>query len=146
MHGELKRASLYEPVFKDVAVARSMARALQDHGPRKTARAVFRESPIHLICRKEEPADGHDLDQVGLVVTDWNNSTTVAGIARKNGTTTVTDVRPGDKLLKIDDLDTASATRGQILQALHGRPGYVRHLLLERNGRQILVDSRVTGF
>ena len=43
-------------------------------------------------------------------------------------------------------LDTATATRGEILAALHGRPGEVKHLLIERQGRRVTVDSIVTAF
>ena len=60
--------------------------------------------------------------------------------------TSVQNVRPGDKLLRIDALETRHASWGGIYAALHSKPGGVRHLLLERNGIQLKVPATVTEF
>jgi C-terminal processing protease CtpA/Prc len=59
---------------------------------------------------------------------------------------TIQNVQPGDKLLRIDGLETKHASWGAIYAALHGKPGEVRHLLLERNGIQLKVAATVIAF
>jgi hypothetical protein len=96
--------------------------------------------------QQQSPLETHDLDQVGLILSHWGSVTTVAGIAFKNGSATVDGVRTGDKLLRIDGLDTAKATRGELLQALHGNPGENRRLVVDRDGRQHEFTVPVTRF
>jgi len=48
--------------------------------------------------------------------------------------------------VKIDDLDVSIATRGAIFAALHGEPGSLRMLVLERDGRQLTLPAKVTAF
>jgi hypothetical protein len=43
-------------------------------------------------------------------------------------------------------LTADGATRGQILSALHGKPGERRHLVLDRGGKRIDVNATVTAF
>ena len=95
---------------------------------------------------QQTPLDTHDLDQVGLTLAREKGITTVVGIARKNGADTVGGIAVGDKLLKIDGHDTLAMTRGELLAALHGRPGETRLLTLERDGKQFEIDAQVTGF
>lgn len=71
---------------------------------------------------------------------------TVTGIAAKNGAPTVSGAAVGDRLLKIGELDTSTASRGEMLAALHGKPGEMNRLLLERDGQRIELDAPVTGF
>jgi C-terminal processing protease CtpA/Prc len=68
----------------------------------------------------------------------------VAAVASKNGKATVEGVRPGDKLIRIDRLETTDATWGQIYDALHGKPGETRVLILSRGATHFTVASRVT--
>jgi C-terminal processing protease CtpA/Prc len=70
----------------------------------------------------------------------------VATVATKNGKPTVENVSPGDKLIRVGELETKRATRGGIYEALHGKPGEIRVLLLERNGNRITVPVRVAAF
>ena len=95
---------------------------------------------------QQAPLDGRDLDQVGLTLSRFKGVTTVAGIARKNATDTVAGVAAGDTLVKIDGRDTRSMTRGALLSALHGTPGAIRRLTLERDGKQFDLDAKVTAF
>ena len=92
------------------------------------------------------PFDTHDLDQVGIVLGRAKGVVTVTGIAAKNGQPTVSGVAVGDRLLKIGELDTAAASRGEMLAALHGKPGESKRLTLERAGQRIEIDVAVTGF
>ena len=87
-----------------------------------------------------------DLDQVGLILARRNGVTTVAGIAQKDGADTVSGVQPGDTLLKIDGIATPPLTRGELLAALHGKSGEIKHLTLEREANEFEVDVLVTAF
>ena len=95
---------------------------------------------------QQAPLDTDDLDQVGITLAHIKGVTTVAGIAQRDGRPTVTGVEPGDVLLKIGDTPTAGATRGELLAALHGKPGEIKHLALERDGKAVTVDAPVTAF
>ena len=96
--------------------------------------------------QRQAPLDSHELDQVGLTLARENAITTIAGIAQKNGAGTVSGAAVGDKLLKIDGRDTAPMTRGELLDALHGKPGELRRLTLERDGKPLEIDAAVTAF
>lgn len=92
--------------------------------------------------------DPHDLDQVGITLEtrDTEEGYFVAGVAKKNGRSTVEGVQVGDKLIQVDQLRVAGATRGAIFSALHGRPGTARSLILERAGTQFRLRATVSAF
>jgi hypothetical protein len=98
--------------------------------------------------QQENALDPHDLDQVGVTLETHDNEKGyfVAGIAEKDGKLTVQGVRPGDKLLEVDGLRLANATQGAILSSLHGRPGTMRTLVLERDGKQLTIQAKTTEF
>ncbi len=85
-----------------------------------------------------------DLDIVGLTLRPESDGTfTVAGVVARAGGPTVSGVQPGDKLLSVDALAVANATMGTIVNALRGRPGETRVLVLERGGKKVTVRARV---
>ena len=90
--------------------------------------------------------DPHDLDQVGLTLESKTHEFFVAAVTTQNGKPTVEGVQAGDKLLKIDLLQTSTATWGEIFSAMHGKPGDIRTLLLEREGKPFTVRAKVTAF
>jgi gag-polyprotein putative aspartyl protease len=90
--------------------------------------------------------DPHELDQVGATLEKRSDGYFIAGIAQKSGKPTVDTVRVGDKLIQVDDVVLGSATRGAIFAALHGKPGEVRMLVVERDGQQLTVPAKVTAF
>jgi hypothetical protein len=90
--------------------------------------------------------DSHDLDQVGITLKRERGKFLVAAIAKKNGKPTVEGAQPGDELIQIDNLETKHASWGAIYDALHGKPGDVRVLILQRGTQQITVRARVTSF
>ena len=90
--------------------------------------------------------DPHDLDQVGVTLEKRSEGYFIAGIAEKSGKPTVDAVRVGDKLIQIDNVLLSSATRGAIFAALHGEPGSVRMLVLERDGQQLTLPAKITAF
>ena len=86
-----------------------------------------------------------DLDIVGLTVRAEPDGTfTVAGVTTKNGAPIVTGFEIGDVLLRVGPLDTTDATMGAVVDALRGVPGEVRTLLVERQGKQVTVEARVS--
>ena len=95
--------------------------------------------------RQADP-DTTDQDQIGLTLRAQGGSYFVAAIATKNGVPSVSGVEIGDRLIKIGDLEATNTSFGAIYGAMHGRAGETRVLLLERNGTQITVTARVTGF
>ena len=95
---------------------------------------------------RETDPDSHDLDQVGLTLRAEGGEYIVATVATKNGKPTVENISPGDKLIRVGELETKHATWGGIYEALHGKPGEIRVLLIERNGDRITVRVRVTAF
>jgi len=95
---------------------------------------------------KQSEPDSHDLDQVGLTLRSEKREFFIAAVAKKNGVPAVNGVLPGDKLISVDALDLSQATWGAIFAALHGKPGDVRSLALERNRKRFTVAARVTAF
>jgi hypothetical protein len=103
--------------------------------------------PNHVMYwLKQRDLETHDLDQVGLTLQSERGAFVVAAIATRNGQPTVEGVMRGDKLVRIDGLDTANATWGTLFAALHGQPGERRSLTIERDGRQLVVQAGVTAF
>jgi C-terminal processing protease CtpA/Prc len=90
--------------------------------------------------------DPHDLDQVGVTLEKWDAGYFIAGIAQKNGQPTEDAVRVGDRLIQVDDLQLSNATRGAIFAALHGKPGSIRTLVVERDGERLNVTAKITAF
>ena len=90
--------------------------------------------------------DPHDLYQVGVTLERRSDGYFIAGIVQKSGKPTVDAVRVGDKLIQVDNILLSSATRGAIFAALHGEPGSIRMLVLERDGQQLTLSAKVTAF
>jgi hypothetical protein len=95
--------------------------------------------------RVSEP-DQTDLNSVGVSLVHTTKDYVVGGLARVHGATAVTGVQVGDRLTAIDGKAVATATRGEVIRALHGAPGERRRLTLERKGRTIQVDTVVTQY
>ena len=95
---------------------------------------------------RQRESDPHDLEQVGLTLESKHGQYFVAGVAIQNGKTTVEGIEVGDQLLQIDALRMNAVNRAAIYDAMHGKPGEVRNLLLERNGKRFRVPAKVTAF
>ncbi len=95
---------------------------------------------------RQTDLDLPDLDQVGLTLKHKGGRYFVAAITTQNGKPTVEGVQVGDKLLQIGGLHTDGATSGAVLSALHGQPGELRTLVLERDSRQFTVQAKVMVF
>ena len=91
--------------------------------------------------------DSHDMDLVGLALRLESDGTyTVIGVAQRDGQPAVAGVQPGDRLVKVDDFAVTGVTMGAAIDALRGKPGDRRTLLLERDGREIRIDAEVHRF
>ena len=92
--------------------------------------------------------DPHDLDQVGVTLEtrDGEEGYFIGGVTEIDGKPTVEGVRAGDKLIQVDDLALAGATRGAIFSALHGKPGTVRVLVVERDGKRLTLKEKTSAF
>jgi hypothetical protein len=97
---------------------------------------------------RESELDPHDLDQVGVTLEtrDGQDGYFIGGLAEINGKPVVENVQVGDKLIQIDGLVLAGATRGAIFSALHGRPGTVRVLIVERDGKRLTLKEKTNAF
>ena len=85
-----------------------------------------------------------DLDIVGLTIrAEVDRSFTIAGVVSKDGRPVVAGVEPGDKLLRVDGLDAPGARMGAVIDALRGKPGARRTLVVERAGKRITVQATV---
>lgn len=95
---------------------------------------------------RERTADPHDLDQVGIMIRAAHGKYFVAAVATQDGRKTVDGVRVNDQLISVDGVAMTGATPGKVLGALHGRPGQTHKLVLERDGKRIVVNAPVTRF
>jgi hypothetical protein len=95
---------------------------------------------------RQSDLDSHDLDVVGLTLAHREGEYFVAKVAERNGAATVEGIRAGDRLLQIEAMKTENATSGEIFDAMHGRPGDVRKLVVERDGKIFNVETHVTRF
>jgi C-terminal processing protease CtpA/Prc len=83
---------------------------------------------------------------IGLTLKKQGGAYFVAGITTRKGKPTVEGVEPGDKLVQIDGNKTKGASLGTIFTALHGKPGEIRILTLERHGTEINIHAKITAF
>jgi hypothetical protein len=95
---------------------------------------------------KQADPEINDLDQVGLTLRAERGEYFVEAVARRNGMPTVEGVLPGDRLIRVGELEMKTATWGAIYDAMHGRPGEIRRLVVERAGNRIAIAARVSRF
>ena len=92
-------------------------------------------------------SDDRDLDIVGLTLRpEPDGSYTVAGVVAQGGRATVDGVQTGDRLIRVGSLEVIGAQMGKVEDALRGSPGDTRTLVLDRQGRRVTVEARVTRF
>ncbi|MDD5766062.1 MAG: hypothetical protein PHW79_07460 [Candidatus Marinimicrobia bacterium] len=85
-----------------------------------------------------------DLDIVGLTLRPEPNGTiSIASVVSKNDTPVVDGILPGDRLIRVDKVEVASATMGEVVDALRGIPGSTRTLTIERDGKRFAVEATV---
>jgi C-terminal processing protease CtpA/Prc len=90
-------------------------------------------------------AEPHDLDLVGLTFAQTpDNSTAVGAVAAGADRALQDRVKPGDRLRSVDGRPVAGLSLMQIVERLRGKPGDVKRLELEREGKPYEVRARVT--
>ncbi len=94
----------------------------------------------------ESALDADDLDSIGLTLLARHGEYVVSGIVSRDGKPLVQGVQVGDRVVQIGALRVTGATRDAVFAAMHGRPGELRSVILERRGRQLQVQARVTAF
>jgi hypothetical protein len=99
-----------------------------------------------LYWQKQSAPDVHELDQVGLTLRAEAGEYFVAAVATKHGKPTVANVQPDDRLIQVDALTLKGAPWGAIFAAMHGTPGDLRILVLERDGKTLTVTAKVSAF
>jgi hypothetical protein len=105
----------------------------------------LRHSTIYFDRASTAPVP--EMDVVGLTLRPQDDGKyVVAGVAEWNGRSTAPDVKPGDVLVKIDNIDCGGGTMGQAWSLLGGSPGDVRELLVSREGKQLTVKATVQRF
>jgi hypothetical protein len=85
-----------------------------------------------------------DLNSVGISLIHGTRNYFVGEIVQNGCDALIAGVEIGDKLLAVDGLDISSASRGEVIAALHGQAGEHRLLTLDRDGRKLTVDAAVT--
>jgi len=87
-----------------------------------------------------------DMDIVGISVGQLaDGSYQVVGIVKKDGKPVVEGISPGDILTSIGEMNVKGKTMGTVVNALRGIPGDIRILQLEREGKQLRVETKVTN-
>ena len=100
-----------------------------------------------IYLQKGADLDVHDMDIVGLTLQPQaDQSYRVIGVAKKDGRPALEGVEPGDKLLRVGNLNATGATMGTVVDALRGNPGDICILLLERNGKPFKIEAKVERF
>lgn len=89
-----------------------------------------------LYLERRAADDVRDMDMIGLTLQPDGTSWRVLR-------TLVAGVQAGDLLLQVGGLRTSGATMGAVVDALRGRPGDQRVLLLERRGQRLRIVARV---
>lgn len=102
----------------------------------------YPNSAVYL--EKQGRINDHDTDAVGLAVThSRTGGYAVVAVVSKDGHPAVEGVQPGDKLLKVDDVDMTNLALEKVMDALSGRPGDIRVLTLDRKGTTLTIRAKV---
>ena len=90
-------------------------------------------------------ADPYDLDLVGLTFAHTpDNSLIVEAVSPGADPALQDQVKPGDRLRSVDGTPVVSFSLMQIIERLRGKPGDLKKLELEREGKPYQVQARVT--
>lgn len=97
-----------------------------------------------IYFEKGAAIDANDMDIVGLTLQPQpDGGYKVIGITSKEGKPIIEGIEPGDLLIQVDNLKTIGVTMGKVIDALRGKPGKKRNLIIERNGRQFKIKANI---
>lgn len=89
--------------------------------------------------------DPEDLNLVGLTLAEApNHSVMVTAVSAATDKTVREQIRPGDLLRSVDGTSVAGLSLLQIVDRLRGKPGDVKKLDLERDGKPFQIQAAVT--
>lgn len=97
--------------------------------------------------QKVSDIDPHELDQVGITLVYDEGNYSIGRVATtSDGKPAVTGVEKGDKITAIDNAKVEGWSRDQIFAALHGKPGDIHRVTVERGGKSLTVPLPVMAF
>lgn len=97
--------------------------------------------------KKLSDFDPHELDQVGIEFAYDKGVYSVARIvADKEGKPTASGVESGDQIAAIDDAPVQGWSRDQLFAAVHGKPGDIHRITVQRGGKSLTFALPVVGF
>ncbi|MFE1602538.1 peptide-binding protein [Methylobacterium sp. ID0610] len=102
-----------------------------------------------VFLKRVAPADAHDLDQIPVTLVRRGSRTYVGGLvapAQRSAEVGEPDLKVGDEILSVDGMPVPGATKQAVLSALHGMPGAVRRVVVDRNGTQVEARAIVAAF
>jgi PDZ domain/Aspartyl protease len=92
---------------------------------------------------KGKDVDPEGLNTVGVVIAAHPDANyTVGGVAQCGGKSLAEGVQPGDKLISINDW-AVTGSLADVLHELQGKRGEVKNMVVERDGRQIIIKTTV---
>lgn len=97
--------------------------------------------------KKGDESQNNDMDTVGLTLRPESDGRySVIGVAKVDGKSSVPDIQTGDILIQIDDLDVTGSTMGTVVDALRGKPGVTRRVVIQREEQELVVEAAVRRF
>jgi hypothetical protein len=88
-----------------------------------------------------------EMDMVGLSVRQMPDlSYQVVGIVQANGKPAVEGIEPEDMIISIDGFLVKGETMGSIVDKLRGKLGENRKIVVDRKGKEVIVNTRVEHF
>lgn len=102
----------------------------------------YRNQAVYFEKSQGVPAP--DMDILGLTLQPLNDKRyIVLGVVKRDGKPVIEGVEPEDMLLQIDDLKVTGQTMGKVIDAMRGKPGDMKKLILEREGVRFPVNAYV---
>jgi hypothetical protein len=84
----------------------------------------------------------NEMDIAGLTIKPLNNGMyTIIGIMKKGNEKTC--IQPDDTIIQIGSMETTGATMGRVVDALRGKPGDKRTLIIKRGNNQVSAEISV---
>jgi C-terminal processing protease CtpA/Prc len=96
------------------------------------------------FLEQKAPLDSHDLDMVGVTLrAQPDGGYVIIGVLKLDGKDAIDGLSPGDKLIKVGDVNVSGAPLFKVVDSLRGKPDQKRMLVIERDGKQLIVKAPV---
>jgi hypothetical protein len=98
--------------------------------------------------KAQSAPDAHELDQPGVTLVRRDGRYFIGGLVRATkenqaSAEPIEGVQIGDELLSVDDLDARSASKGELLATLHGKPNDIKILTLIHGDVTTKIETHV---